>query len=47
MESREGKVGEVSRVEMKRRRRMKRRLKVPKILFLFAAKPTTTKIKLT
>ena len=36
-ERREGIVGEVSRVEMKRRR-MKRRSKVPKIFFLFAAK---------
>ena len=29
-----GVVGEVSRVEMKRRRRMKRRSKVPKIVFV-------------
>ena len=35
--SREGIVGEVSRVEMKRRRRMKRRSKCQKY-FLFAAK---------
>ena len=45
-ESREGIIGEVRRVEMKRRRRMKRRSKVPKIFFLFAAK-TKEKIKLT
>ena len=44
-ESREGIVGEVYSVEIKRRRRMKRRSKVPKIFFLFAAK--TKKIKLT
>ena len=37
-------VGEVSRVEIKRRK-MKRRSKVPKTFFLFAAK--TKKIKLT
>ena len=33
-ERREGIVGEVSRVEMKRRRGMKRRSKVPKIFFV-------------
>ena len=38
-------LGEVSRLEIKRRRRMKRRSKVPKIFFLFAAE--TKKIKLT
>ena len=36
-ESREGIAGEISRVEMKRRKRMKRRSKVPKT-FLFASK---------
>ena len=41
-------VGEVSRVEMKKRRRIKRRSKVPKIFFLFAAKAKKKKkIKLT
>ena len=33
-----GIVGKVSRVEMKRRRRMKKRSKVPKNFFWFAAK---------
>ena len=38
-ESREGIVGEVSRVEMERKRRMKRRSKVPKI-YIFCRKST-------
>ena len=45
-ESREGIVGEVSRVEIKRRRRMKRRSKVPKMFFLFAAKTKNNQIDL-
>jgi len=34
-ESREGIVGEVSRVERKRRGKVKRRSKVPKVFFVF------------
>ena len=48
-EGREGMVGEVSRAEMKRRRRMKRRSKVPKI-FIFVCRKSKSqkkKIKLT
>ena len=45
-ESREGIAGEVSRVEIKRKRRMKRRSKVPKVFFWFAAKAKKTQIDL-
>ena len=46
LEEQGGIVGEVNRVEMKRRRRMKRRSKVPKIVFV-SRKSQKKKIKLT